>query len=64
MKKLFLSAFILAVVIIGCSKTNEDTFVKDKITGVSQKGPFLNGSSLTAFELDEDFSQTGTLILR
>jgi hypothetical protein len=32
---------------------------KDKITGVSQKGPFVKGSAATLYELDGSFAQTG-----
>jgi uncharacterized protein (TIGR02145 family) len=32
---------------------------KDKISGVSQKGPFVKGSTATLYELDSRFAQTG-----
>jgi uncharacterized protein (TIGR02145 family) len=32
---------------------------KDKISGFSQKGPFTRGSTITLYELDNDFAQTG-----
>ncbi|MDR2584524.1 MAG: hypothetical protein LBC75_13680 [Fibromonadaceae bacterium] len=32
---------------------------KDKISGVSQKGPFVKGSTATLYELDEKLVQTG-----
>jgi len=32
---------------------------KDKIGGFTQKGPFVKGSSITLFELDNDLVQTG-----
>jgi hypothetical protein len=55
--------FIIAIFLIACKKKeNEDTittFTIDKVIGVSQKGPFLNGSSITAFELNGNFTQTG-----
>jgi len=52
--------FLVTTFLFACKK-NEDApiFTKHKISGVSQKGPLLNGSSLTAYELDENFAQTG-----
>ena len=47
---------------IACEKDNNDhqsTFIIEKIEGVSQKGPFIIGSSLTVYEIDEFFNQTG-----
>ncbi len=39
---------------------NEIVSISDKaISGVSQKGPFVTGSSVKVFELDENFKQTG-----
>jgi uncharacterized protein (TIGR02145 family) len=32
---------------------------KDKISGVSQKGPFIKGSTATLYELNDKFAQTG-----
>ncbi|MDR2731890.1 MAG: fibrobacter succinogenes major paralogous domain-containing protein [Fibromonadaceae bacterium] len=32
---------------------------KDKISGFSQKGPFVKGSTATLYELDDKFTQTG-----
>ncbi|HRQ71206.1 MAG TPA: hypothetical protein PLW78_12985, partial [bacterium] len=34
---------------------------KDKITGFVQKGPFINGTSISLFELDENLVQTGKI---
>ncbi|MCF8370433.1 MAG: hypothetical protein K9H64_02345 [Bacteroidales bacterium] len=55
---------ILLVATFLSSCTNKDDgnltpYKTEKISGVSQKGPFLNGSSLTIFELDGSFDQTG-----
>ena len=36
-----------------------NTHEKKSISGAVQKGPYLNGTSLTFFELNEDFGQTG-----
>jgi uncharacterized protein (TIGR02145 family) len=38
---------------------NGNPIKKDKISGVSQKGPFVEGSTATLYELDSDFNQTG-----
>jgi hypothetical protein len=64
MKNIMVLTLLVAIVLMACKKTDhEETttppFTKGKIDGVSQKGPFLNGSSVTAFELDENFAQTG-----
>lgn len=64
MKNIIIITFLALTILFACKKKDkEDTttpsFKKEKISGVSQKGPFLNGSSLTAFELNENFAQTG-----
>jgi hypothetical protein len=65
MKHFITYTFILLALLLNSCKKDEaipepkKPFTKSKITGVSQKGPFLNGSSLTVFELDENFAQTG-----
>ena len=38
---------------------SETKITKSKITGVSQKGPFVEGSTATLDELDDEFTQTG-----
>lgn len=62
MNKKSLTTFLLVTILVACNKKSEDNFTKESISGVSQKGPFINGSSLTVFELDENFSQTGEII--
>ena len=37
----------------------EATITKSKITGVSQKGPFVEGSTVTLYELNDKLDQTG-----
>jgi hypothetical protein len=64
---IFLSILILAfaIVFIGCggsgsggkNGSNETTY---SISGYIQKGPFINGTSLTVYELAQNFSQTGS----
>jgi hypothetical protein len=48
----------LIFILDSCDK--EDVpLVKDKLTGFVQKGPFINGTSITLYELDENLIQTG-----
>ena len=45
-----------------CEKENPDnphSLSVEKLTGFVQKGPFLNGTSITVSELNEDLGQTG-----
>lgn len=42
-----------------CKDENSAPLSKEKITGYIQKGPFLNGTSISFSELKTDFSQTG-----
>ncbi len=42
-----------------CKDDSNDVITKDKITGYIQKGPFLNGTSISISELNNDLSQTG-----
>jgi len=39
--------------------TESDLITKNQIRGYVQKGPFINGSSISIYELDENLSQTG-----
>lgn len=61
MKRIILFGFSLILILVSCKKDVSviPSFAKDEITGLSQKGPFLNGSSLTLYELDANYSQTG-----
>ncbi|MBI5542204.1 MAG: hypothetical protein HY951_19260 [Bacteroidia bacterium] len=61
MKKIIGMTILIVFIFFGCKKDKKetDTFYKAKIDGLSQKGPFVNGSSLTLFELNESFLQTG-----
>lgn len=54
---------ILIGVMVSCVKPNNTTKTLsfDKIEGVVQKGPYLNGSSITMSELSQDLVQTGKL---
>ena len=59
----FTAAMMLATALaISCSSDGgggSNPIKKAKITGVSQKGPFVKGSSATLYELNEAFAQTG-----
>ena len=56
-------ALIIAMLLIFKCETstnpNSTLITKDLISGYVQKGPFINGSSITINELDEDLTQTG-----
>jgi len=58
---LFFTAMLLATALtLSCSGDGGGSPIKKaKITGVSQKGPFVKGSSATLYELDGNFAQTG-----
>jgi hypothetical protein len=49
---------VLALLINSCN-TGTSSGTGDTIDGNVQKGPFLNGSSITVFELTPDLAQTG-----
>ncbi|MDP3444043.1 MAG: hypothetical protein Q8T08_14400 [Ignavibacteria bacterium] len=59
MKRNFGFAVLIAMSLMACDKNENPSFTKAKIEGLSQKGPFVNGSSLTLFELDDSYAQTG-----
>jgi len=66
MKKLT-SILFLALFIAACSKSGEDIpnvdnakpIVKSTISGKIEKGPFITGSKITLYELDNELKQTG-----
>lgn len=62
MKNSILVFAVFLVIFYGCKKDKNDDpllIIKDAVSGNSQKGPFVNGSSLEMFELDNNFVQTG-----
>ncbi len=61
MKTVFLIALIaFALAFVSCSKNDSpEIIVKSQLTGYVQKGPFLNGTSVSVSELNSDLSQTG-----
>ncbi|WP_431127411.1 hypothetical protein [Flagellimonas flava] len=60
MKKVLL-CLALVVVLTGCEKENsgDDLISKSSLSGAVQKGPFVNGTSISINELEENLSQTG-----
>jgi hypothetical protein len=52
-------ALLLAASFISCQKDEMDTIVKDKIDGYVQKGPYINGTSITISELNPLLIPTG-----
>lgn len=68
MKKMMLISALIAALLFSCLEDEKEVeeiklepteFTKEKITGATQKGPYLNGSSLMIFELDSNITQTG-----
>lgn len=57
------SLFILSIIVInlclsGCKK-NKESYQLQNVTGHVQKGPFVNGTSISIFDLQQDLSATG-----
>ncbi len=59
MKKLVVILFSV-ILLYSCEKDKaENTITKSEVSGVVQKGPFLNGTSIGIYELNDDYSPTG-----
>ncbi|HEY3369534.1 MAG TPA: hypothetical protein VGK10_01720 [Prolixibacteraceae bacterium] len=53
-------AILFALSLTSCNKDDSpEVITKAKLSGYIQKGPFLNGTSITVAELNQDLSQTG-----
>ena len=54
---------LLTICFFSCNKNkNETTLIKKELlSGFVQKGPFINGATLTINELNKDMSQTGSV---
>jgi hypothetical protein len=51
---------LLVIIIFSCQKDPLPELIKhEKVSGYIQKGPFINGTDITIFELDENLSPTG-----
>ncbi|HBL76525.1 MAG: hypothetical protein A2W90_00450 [Bacteroidetes bacterium GWF2_42_66] len=60
MKKISSSFVLLALLFtLSCDNDNEPGFVFENINGFVQKGPYLNGTSITISELTSDLTSTG-----
>jgi hypothetical protein len=63
MKKTTVFPVLALLLLLSCDKeqeaTDEKSLVIPKIEGYIQKGPFLNGTSITVFELSETLVPTG-----
>ena len=56
--------FVIVFILFSCNNLfeendNDKIVHKDYLSGYAQKGPYLNGSSITIYELDENLNQTG-----
>ncbi|MCL2511183.1 MAG: hypothetical protein FWF09_03945 [Bacteroidales bacterium] len=49
----------VAVLVTACKKDEKPQVKKEVFSGYAQKGPFVNGSSVTVVELNENLNQTG-----
>jgi hypothetical protein len=59
MKILLVFISLSLIIFISCKKTDDKIQILDKIDGVVQKGPFLNGTSLDIYELTSEYAPTG-----
>ena len=61
MKNYLLISILLLVVLSSCKKDkhSSEEIKKEAISGYVQKGPFINGTSISVSELNTDLSQTG-----
>jgi uncharacterized protein (TIGR02145 family) len=56
----FIIATLLLLISDSCKK-EEPKIIKEKVTGQVQKGPYINGTSVTMSELNESLGQTGNI---
>jgi hypothetical protein len=58
----FIASIAIAMSFVSCSKDDSPEIItKSQLTGYIQKGPFLNGTSVSISELNPDLSQTGKM---
>lgn len=50
---------LILLFISGCKKEDEPAYKIDKLSGLVQKGPYINGTAITVAELDENLDPTG-----
>lgn len=51
--------FVMTISLLGCSEKEEQSGKKTSVNGTIEKGPFLTGSKVSLYELDENLNQTG-----
>jgi len=63
MKKYLIVSIIAIFILNSCNKDEKSIPIikKERISGVVQKGPFINGTSISINELNADLSQTGKM---
>jgi len=60
MKSLLLISLIPFLFIISaCEKENQGNLLIDNVKGYVQKGPYLNGTAITIFELSDELIPSG-----
>lgn len=59
MKKIGLILLIIGILLTSCNKDDDTLITKTLLSGIIQKGPFLNGTSIEIYELENNLSQTG-----
>lgn len=66
MKKTLACSTLLISLFLGCKKVDNNTgntpitpIKKDKISGLVQKGPYINGTQIVMYVLDDKLAQTG-----
>lgn len=53
--------FVIVLFLTSCNKDGSEIITKSNLSGFIQKGPFLNGTSISISELNKDLSQTGRI---
>ncbi|MCX6325121.1 MAG: hypothetical protein NT144_00495 [Bacteroidia bacterium] len=56
-----LASISLLVLLLGNCKKDEPKIIKQKVTGHVQKGPYINGTSISMYELNSSLEQTGKI---
>ena len=51
--------FLMTAFLTNCQKDSSSTSTVQDITGYVQKGPFINGSSVTVYDLQSDLTASG-----
>ena len=60
MKKIFSFLLCSFIVFYSCENTSENDNVKlNSVAGLVEKGPFISGSSVSIYELDNNLNGTG-----